>query len=61
MPIDHNKFINCAIDADATYIVSGDEDLLILEKVKNVEIITAKELCERLIIELNDLKFDIKN
>ena len=44
---DDDKFINCAIDAKAIYIVSGDEDLLVLKSVENIEIVTAKELCER--------------
>lgn len=45
---DDDKFINCAIDAKAIYIVSGDEDLLVLRNVENIEIVTAKELCERI-------------
>ena len=45
---DDDKFINCAIDAKAIYIVSGDEDLLVLKSVENIEIVTAKELCERI-------------
>ena len=44
---DDDKFIGCAIDAKALYIVSGDADLLVLEKVGNVEIITARSFCER--------------
>lgn len=44
--IDDNKFINCAIDADALYLVSGDNDLLVLKKYRNVQIITAKEFIE---------------
>ena len=43
-----NKFINCAIDAKAIYIVSGDEDLRVLKNVEGIEIVTAKELCERI-------------
>lgn len=42
-----DKFINCAKDADAVYIVSGDKDLLVVEKFGDIEIITAKEFCER--------------
>lgn len=29
---DDNKFLECAVDAKAIYIVSGDKDLLALEK-----------------------------
>ncbi|MDD7326450.1 MAG: putative toxin-antitoxin system toxin component, PIN family [Lachnospiraceae bacterium] len=46
---DDNKFLECAVDAKAIYIVSGDKDLLTLEKYDNVEIITAREFCDRYI------------
>ena len=29
---DDDKFINCAVDSKALYIVSGDKDLLVLEQ-----------------------------
>lgn len=44
---DDDKFLGCAKDAKALYIVSGDKDLLVLEKFEDVEIITAKEFWER--------------
>jgi len=44
---DDDKFIGCAKDAGALYIVSGDADLLVLGKVDNVAIITAKDFYER--------------
>lgn len=44
---DDNKFLGCAKDAKALYIVSGDKDLLVLEQFEDIEIITAKEFCER--------------
>ena len=44
---DDDKFLGCAKDAKALYIVSGDKDLLVLEKFEGIEIITAKEFCER--------------
>ena len=44
---DDDKFINCAIDSKALYIVSGDKDLLTLKNVKDVDIITAAEFCDR--------------
>ena len=34
--------IVCAVDADADYIVIGDEDLLILKRYKNVVIINPR-------------------
>ncbi len=45
--LDDDKFIACANDARAIYIVSGDKDLLVLERYKDIEIITAKAFCER--------------
>lgn len=44
---DDNKFLSCAVDSKSLYIVSGDKDLLVLEKFEGVEIITAKEFCDR--------------
>ena len=44
---DDDKFISCANDAKALYSVSGDTDLLVLGRYENIEIITAKEFCER--------------
>jgi len=44
---DDDKFISCAIDAKALYIISGDKDLLEIEKYEGVEIITAADFCLR--------------
>lgn len=44
---DDDKFIGCAKDAGALYIVSGDNDLLVLDKIDDIEIVTAKTFCER--------------
>ena len=44
---DDNKFIECAVDAKALYIVSGDKDLLDISKYKDIQIITAKEFCDK--------------
>lgn len=43
---DDDKFIECAVDSKATYIVSGDKDLLDIKKYKNIEIVTAKKFCD---------------
>lgn len=40
---DDDKFIGCALDAKAIYIVSGDKDLLTLGKYAVVEMVTAAE------------------
>ena len=44
---DDNKFLECAKDSHALYIVSGDKDLLIIEKFENVQIVTEKDFCEK--------------
>ena len=43
---DDNKFIECAVAANALYIVSGDKDLLDLKKYRDVKILTAAEFLE---------------
>ena len=42
-----DKFIECAIDSNATYIVSGDGDLLEIKEYQNIQIITAKDFCDK--------------
>ena len=42
---DDDKFISCAVDAKALYIVSGDKDLLEIGRYQFVEILTAAEFC----------------
>ena len=48
---DDDKFINCAVDSKALYIVSGDKDLLVLERYDNIQIVTAKEFCDAYLSE----------
>ena len=43
---DDDKFIACAIAGRADFLISGDQDLLTLERVGDVRIITARELLE---------------
>ena len=38
-----NKFVDCAIAGHADIIVSGDTDLLVLKKVKQIKIITVDQ------------------
>ena len=47
---DDDKFLGCAKDAKALYIVSGDKDLLVLERFENIEIITAREFCDKYLL-----------
>ena len=44
---DDDKFINCAIDAKAIYIVNGDKDLLTIGQYEDIEIVTAKEFYDK--------------
>lgn len=44
---DDNKFLECAKDSKALYIVSGDKDLLVIEKYEDIQIVTAKDFCEK--------------
>ena len=44
---DDDKFLGCAKDAKAVYIVSGDKDLLVLERFETIEIVTARVFCDR--------------
>ena len=44
---DDNKFISCAIDADALYIVSGDKDLRDLKEYEGIQMITAADFVEK--------------
>jgi uncharacterized protein len=45
---DDDKFIHTALAANAAWLVSGDKDLLVLERVLSVEIITPAAALERL-------------
>ena len=48
---DDNKFLECAKDSHALYIVSGDKDLLIIKEYENIQIITAKDFCEKYLLD----------
>jgi putative PIN family toxin of toxin-antitoxin system len=43
---DDNKFINCAIDGNCNFIVSGDKDLLEIKGYGGIRIVTVKEFLE---------------
>ena len=51
---DDDKFINCAIDAEAIYIVSGDNDLLTIKNFAGIEIVTAREFYEKYLAKNSD-------
>ena len=48
---DDDKFINCARSGRIKYIVSGDKDLLVLDKINDVNIVGVSEFLD--ILEFN--------
>ncbi|MBP5091411.1 MAG: putative toxin-antitoxin system toxin component, PIN family [Bacilli bacterium] len=40
---DDDKFLACAIDGAAYYVVSGDSDLVSLREFRGIKIVTASE------------------
>ena len=50
---DDDKFISCAIDAECMHIVSGDEDLLSLGNVENINVYTPSEFLNSMKTEEN--------
>ena len=42
-----NKFLELAVSGDADFIISGDQDLLVLNPFRNIEIITANDFLTR--------------
>lgn len=44
---DDNKFLECAKDSHALYIVSGDKDLLVIKEYETIQILTAKDFYEQ--------------
>ena len=43
---DDNKILKCGLDGQVDYIVSGDNDLLVLKEYKGIKIISPKEYLE---------------
>jgi putative PIN family toxin of toxin-antitoxin system len=43
-----NKFLECAIEGRVDYIISKDQDLLILKSVESIPIITPEEFLKKL-------------
>ena len=40
---DDNKFIECAVDANCLFVVSGDKDLLVVKAYEGIQIVTVAE------------------
>lgn len=49
-----DKFINCALDGNCNYIISGDKDLLEIKEYNGIRIITVKEFLQ-IIKNINNL------
>ena len=45
---DDIKFIICAIESKADYIITGDNDLLVIDKYNSIQIISSKNFLETL-------------
>ena len=43
-----NKFLECALDGDADYVVSGDEHLLKIEHYRRIQVISVKQFLKLL-------------
>jgi len=41
-----NMLLNCAIDSMSRYLVTGDKDLLVIEKIKNIDIVSISHFME---------------
>jgi putative PIN family toxin of toxin-antitoxin system len=41
-----DKFLECAVDGGADYLVSGDEHLLEIKEYRGIEVLTAREFVE---------------
>jgi len=41
-----NKFLECAVEGNAKYIISGDKHLLALKQYKNIQIIQARKFID---------------
>ena len=48
---DDNKFIECAIDGEAIFIVSGDQDLLTIEQYQGVLIVSVADYYSEILCE----------
>ena len=44
--IDDNKILKCGLEGNVDYIITGDNDLLVLKEYKNIKIINPKEYLE---------------
>lgn len=48
---DDNSILGCAVEGEANYLVTGDQDSLVLREYRDIRIITARHYLERLRLE----------
>ena len=46
-----DMFLECAKDAEALFVVSGDNDLLTLKEYEGIRIISARDFCESYLLK----------
>ena len=46
-----NFLLNMAVDGKADYLVTGDKDLLVIEQIKRTQIITFRDLIEKVNVD----------
>ncbi len=44
---DDDKFINCAKSSGAKYVITGDNDLLVLEKIGDIKLLTVADFLKK--------------
>ena len=44
---DDDKFINCAKSSGAKYVITGDNDLLVLEKIGDIRLLTVADFLKK--------------
>ena len=45
------KFLSCALEGNADYIVSGDDDLLSIKQYHEIKIVTPTDFLDRILKE----------
>lgn len=46
-----DAILGCAVEGEADFLITGDKDLLVLKKYRNIRILTARHYIERLRLE----------
>jgi putative PIN family toxin of toxin-antitoxin system len=46
---DDNKILQCGLEGNVDFIITGDKDLLVLKEFRSIKIVTPKEYLEKLL------------